>query len=343
MVANGERIERLWSESKLNEAPRGPLFDARNELAGVFDTLNNLSGLPAEVEKQGDSLISPIVDFRAKETPYFPSDNKSSYQFNAKARKSDINDIFIAIQEKPTDKDEQVDSSIYEYILNSDGSVVRTDELTSHTGTINVSDEEIEFVKKAGRNLTSSLTKSVSVFNSMRYNEQQEIIYRKQRTTKRVIATIGTIAATAGIATAGYFAWSTWIDQPGKEDDARRAAYDADNNVIDGAGIELGDQKLVILPNEDFDEIPSFRGDDSLESPRTVTLDAKGCTVIDVDNLDGKTLRVAAPQYSPIGEYLVVAYAQNDKLNVCTTETPEADITGDELKIALQLTDPNER
>jgi hypothetical protein len=344
MVASSERIEKLWLKNESDNEKRGPLFDVRSELSDAFKEVSTIPSRLSEIEEHGESLISPIVEIQSKNTPYF-SDQKSDYSFNVKARQSGVNDIYIALQERPKNKDQKVDDELYEYILNPDGTVVRKDELDPKITAQAISEAELILVKQAAQKVNAVLRQSVIDHQYSINKEHQERLRNRREIRQKVTRVLGgtsiALAIVSGVGIGGYFAWSGLIDGPGKEDDARRAAYDSENNVIDSEGIELDDQKLTALPEEVFDEIPSYRGGDSLESPRVVDLDSTGCAEVEIEDLAGKTLRVAVSEFNPLGALSVVAYETDGALNVCTTEDPSDTMTSSDLKIALQLADTN--
>lgn len=341
MSPERERIEILWKDGGDHES-RGPLFADRNKLENAFQSVIQLEQLPSNVETLNNSLVTTPFAFQTKSSPFSPDVQKKSFHFITKARHSEVGSLHLAIQEQAKQDSELVDTSIYEYILNADGTVIGKNEL--HPGIDNaVSTEEIDLIKKAIDIISDGVETSTSRMRTDLQNAERDRIREKQYRRERLVRVIGwgagAVIALGGLGYGGVWAWTEWIHKPGQADDLKRAAYDAQEYVIDGSAIELDDQRFAVIPQDTFDEIPTFRGGDTLEHPRIVTLgSSSNCAQIEIKELEGKSVKIAVAEYNPLGAYDVVAYESENKLNVCTTDKINSSgFSSDNYKIAVQL------
>lgn len=345
MSADKERISKLWVEDETPQEKHGELFETRAKLSDAFDSAATLPSLPPEFKEHNGSLISPVTTLRVRTTPYSVLEEKKSYNYNLKALKTETQDIFIAIEEKPEHKDDEVENEIHEYIINFNGTVVKTSELEPGVQP-SVSDDEQAFVKKASNTIADSIIEEVNYQKRSIARDAEFQTEIKRERTRKVVRGLSWVTGTAvvlsGAAVGGYYAWSKYVDEPAKAENARRLAYDAEKHTIDSQTIELDDQRLLVIPSDEFSEIPSFRSGDSLESPRTIEVDGEFCATVTVDDLEDKDLKIGVSDYNPIGEYPVIAYATDNQLNICFTDKPDEAPTGDDAKIAIQLVESND-
>ncbi|MES2631275.1 MAG: hypothetical protein V4611_04950 [Patescibacteria group bacterium] len=352
MAPSGESsIEHLWTESEGNEEQRGPLFDIHTNLTDAFKDVSTLPGLPSTVEQHGTSLVSIIQEVETRSTPYLPESKNRRYTFEVKTRQKAGGEVSIGIQGKPGSKTAQPINPLYEYIINADGSVVRTDEFDDGEP---VSEEEIELIKKASDVLTTKINGSVAniqadiLLKERRASEEKQLeIERSRARGRRVVRGFGitalSLGVVAGIGIGGQWAWTEWIHKPGVAEEERRAAYDAEGYSIPGDSIELNDQTLITIPTADYDEIPDYKAGESLEGPRLVGLDSDDCAVVTIEGLEGKSVKVGVSQYNPLAEYSVTAYASGNELHVCTTEEVDSELETEDTKFALELVESSDR
>lgn len=341
-MTRSENIEQLWKEDSGETEKRGPLFSERELLSSAFATARSFHSLPSVVELRDEALITRVVPFTVNSKD--PETNKKQVLFfEAKGRQTIANDISIAVHQVPKN-DKDINMILHEYILNSNGTVVSTDEFSAKGLTIQPTDDDIHIIQQAARavrnDIQSANESKTRSIESERRRDREEKQARRNRIAKVLGGTAATITVLAGLGAGGYFAWNEWIHKPGMADDAYRATYDKTHYSIDSPVLELDDQQMAILPADEFEAVPSHRDGDNLTSPRIITLDSSSlCAEVDVKDIKQAGVKIGVAEYNPLAEFPVIAYARNETtLAVCAVGDASTESFEDEdLEIAVQI------
>ena len=344
-MSRNESIEQLWIDNDGEAEKRGSLFDERTALHKEFSKARTFIQTPVGLEYHDESLVSGMetFDITLAKTETAP---KRQLRFSTKCRQTIADNIYIAIQQMPRNKqDNDIDPFLHEYILNSNGTVISTEELSSGADITVLTETDLTIISTAARTVSSRLRMANNIQASSIANEERMAQYEKNERRGRILrgigATVITLTAVGGVGVGSYLAWQEWIHKPGVADDIRRENFDKQNYSIDGRSIELDDQQLTPISAEEFAEIPSFKDGDSLEFPRTATLDSEtGCAEIEAGTLEGVSVKVGVAEYNPLGAYPVTVYASDKTtLNVCAVgDLAQENLTNDQLTVAIQLT-----
>lgn len=159
---------------------------------------------------------------------------------------------------------------------------------------------------------------------------------------RRGIAKVGIITASvASVGVGGGAAVNAWILEPQRANQAHRVEYDAQGHTLSGDGIVIRSEPFSTIPDADFENIPTYGGDDkNFNNPRRVTLsDSDTCKDLTVEGgIQGKQIVAAVSQTSPYqADHFYVAPKGNNEFNLCLVEKLDTSKNTDSVDVAIQL------
>lgn len=330
-MSENQSVENVWSRNSKEAEKRGELFSEREKLNSVFSTIRSFDHLPDGFISSEENLMSDFCTFDMTRSRV-----KSRYETTA--RQTITNDIHIAVRERPSNKKDgiEIDHDFDQYIINSNGTVVSVDELSNSLDPSTPTDAEIAIIKKAASVISQKASNRIYDYNYEKRRKQDDLKERRSHIKRRIAAGAITLVSIAGVGAGGYFAWNEWIYKPGQVDDAYREEFDEDGYSIDGQSIELKSQQVNTIPTDEFEQIPKFRGGDTLEHPRIASINsASNCAELSLDSSPA-SITVAVSEYNPLGALPIVSYFNEGKLTICTIGDI-SELTPDQTKIAVQI------
>lgn len=308
------------------ETQPSSMLNARNRLIAAYTTAQEKDTLPPLLSQSGVLLQCSPIPVRTSSSPFVTSGRKDRYVFSATSALENGN-LSITLNEVATQKGERQYPS-YRYVILDNGTIL----LDTEHGEPKIVTDSAEHSLLVKSMATMNHALSLALFNQELSTTEPPKKVRHKIGNAAVILTIVGV----GVGVAGYFGWSTFIDQPGKADDARRTAYDLEQHTLSTTPTMLKGLPFSTVPEEEFTAIPTYKNGDTFISPRQIQLDADGCALLPVATPEGTTISIVVSDQADETMSSIGALQTAEGLFLCTPEAPAEDATPP--RLAIQLT-----
>jgi hypothetical protein len=188
----------------------------------------------------------------------------------------------------------------------------------------------------------SLVDRAISQLRNSLLIRMDERIEKRSRRNRKIISTVGSLAALAVVGGGTWLGLKHWVFDPRHREAAARSQYDAERHVLPGGHAKIDSTEISALSKAEFSQIPEMKEGDDLRSPRTIEILGNACTTLQVQYGAGDELSAAFRVGDPLlGSDFSVARGGSRELIVCVTgvESHDNDDSGtdDKSRLAIQI------